>query len=208
MALVMNRAAHRNLACLAASLFLLPGCTTTDDYPSLARRPAEGSISPDPAICPAGDAILALGANEPGGEPGRVGGTAQPAPALNLPPPPTTPSRDLTTRLAQLVSDARAAHGRFGARRAEAERAISAASGAAQGSESWSVASVALSGLESARSEALVALGELDQRYADLTVSTDATMLDLDAVTVARDEVNTIVAEEDAVLARLRGRLR
>lgn len=195
----MNRA----LACFAASLFLLPGCTITDDYPSLARRPAEGSVSPDPAICPASPEALALA-----DEPGRVGGTAQPAPALDLPPPATEPSRDLTTRLAQLVSDARAAHGRFSARRAEAERAVSAASGAAEGSEAWSLASVALAGLESARSEALVALGELDQRYAEMSVATDTNLLDLDAVTAARDQVNAIVEEEDAVLERLRGRIR
>jgi hypothetical protein len=200
MALGMNRP----LACFAASVFLLTGCAASSDYPSLARRPAEGSIGADPAICPANKDILALAE----GEPGRVGGTAQPAPAIDIPPPAVKPSRDLTTRLAQLVEQAQAAHGRFGAATPQAERTISAASGAAEGSEAWSVASVALSALESARSDALVALAELDQRYAEMATADTVNQPELDAISAARDQVEAIVAEEDRVLDRLRGRLR
>lgn len=196
----MNRAT----ACFAASVFLLSGCAEADGYPSLARRPAEGSISPDPAICPASAEILALGDSQPG----RVGGTALPAPAIDVPPPPAEPSRDLTTRLSQLVEQARAAHARFISAQAQAERTVSAGAGAAEGSEAWSVASVALAGLESARSEASIALGELDQRFAELSTSENPNPHDIEAVSAARDQVNALVAAEDQVLERLRGKLR
>ena len=197
---------NRVLALLAAASAIgLSGCASAGDYPSLARRPAEGSVSPDPAICPASRDVLALADDELGS--GRVGGSAQPAPALSIPPAPTAPSRDLTTRLAQLVEQARAAHGRFGDRRAAAERAIAAGSGAALGSEAWSTASVALASLETARSDALIALGELDQRFAELTTAESANTFDIEAVSAARDQVETIVMEEDAVLAGLRRRL-
>ncbi len=189
----------------AASAIVLSGCASAGDYPSLARRPAEGSVSPDPAICPANREILALA--DDGLEPGRVAGSAQPAPALSIPRAPTAPSRDLTTRLAQLVEQARAAHSRFGDRRAAAERAVAAGSGAAQGSEAWAAASVALSGLETARSDALVALGELDQRFAELTTAEAANTFDIEAVSAARDQVESIVMEEDMILAGLRRRL-
>lgn len=200
MAFAMNRAT----ACFAASVFLLSGCATADDYPSLARRPAEGSVSPDPAICPASKEILGLADDEPG----RVGGSALPAPAIDVPPPAAEPSRDLITRLAQLVDQARAAHGRFTAGQAQAERAVSAGAGAAEGSEAWSVASVELAGLESARSEASVALGELDQRFAELSTSENPNPHDVDAISAARDQVDALVAQEDQVLDRLRDRLR
>lgn len=197
---------NRVIALLAAaSAIVLSGCASADDYPSLARRPAEGSVSPDPAICPASKEILALADEELGS--GRVGGSAQPAPTLSIPQAPTEPSRDLTTRLAQLVEQARAAHGRFGDRRPAAERVISAGSGAAQGSEAWATASIALSGLETARSDALIALGELDQRFAELTTAESASTFDIEAVSAARDQVETIVMEQDAVLAGLRQRL-
>lgn len=205
----MYRRMNRAFASLAAasillSAILLSGCAASGDYPSLARRPIEGSISANPAICAANSDILALA----DGEPGRISGSAEPAPALTIPPPVMTPSRDLATRLEQLVDQARAGHARFGERRSEAERTVSAASGAATGSESWSVASIAVSGLESARSDVLVALGELDQRYAEASTAANVNTPDLDAISATRDQVNVLVEQEDEVLNRLRGRLR
>lgn len=214
MATVMNR-----LSACAALLpaLILAGCANGNDYPSLARRPMEGSISGDPAICAAkvdialpGDEALPGKEPGPGKDPGRIAGSAEPAPALNIPPPPQPPSRELTTRLGQLVDQARAAHGRFTAAQGQAERATGAASGATPGSEAWSVASVALSALESARSDALVALAELDQRYGDASVAAidrdDPS--EADAISAARDQVDALVREEDAVLTQLRSRLR
>lgn len=193
---------NRVPACLAASVLLLSGCATSGEYPSLARRRIEGSVGADPAICAAkGDITL------PGDEPGRIAGSAEPAPAIDVPPPPQPPSADLTARLAQLVEQAEAAHARFNANRAQAERAVGAGSGSAEGSDAWSNASLALSVLESARSNAQVALAELDQRYGQAGVDGNDPLV-AEAIAAARDRVDALVAEENAVLTRLRERLR
>lgn len=176
----MNRA---SLSLNAAALALaLTGCATASDYPSLARRPAE-----------------------------RITGSAEvaaPSPAPS--PPPAPPSPQMAGRLAQLVEQARAAHAKFAARQGEAERLIGAASGSAVGSESWSVATIALADLESRRSEAMVALGELDAIYVGEAVQATETGEpgNADAASAAHAQVNGWLAEEDAVLDRLRGRLR
>ncbi len=166
---------------LLAPLLALSACAT-GQYPSLARRDAE-RITRSAEVAPP---------------------PAEPAPA----PPP--PGAGFTTRIAQLVAQAQGAHGRFAARRAATERAIGAAGGAAVASESWSVATVALSGLESARSEAMLALAQLDELYATEAVAgTEAgDMRKAEAAGAAREQVTALIAEEDAVLARLRGRLR
>lgn len=176
----MNRA----FLCLnpAVLALCLTGCASTNDYPSLARRQAE-----------------------------RITGSADvvaPTPAPSQPPAP--PSPEMTGRLAQLVAQARTAHEKFAARRGEAERLIGAASGAAPGSESWSVASIALGDLDSRRSEAMIALGELDEIYAAEAVRAAETGVagNSDAASAAHAQVNDWVAEEDAVLDRLQGRLR
>jgi len=166
---------------LSAGLALaLPACTASGDYPSLARRDAE-----------------------------RVSGIAEPV--APQPPPPSSaapPSAQLEARLEGLVGQARAAHARFSGSRQRTERLIAAAGGAPIASESWSVASVALADLESARSNAMVALAELDQLYAAERIEHfESESSVAKAIARARDEVSAMVAEEDAVLARLRGRL-
>ncbi len=102
-----------------------------------------------------------------------------------------------------MVEQARLAHGRFEAARERAERTVAAGSGTARGSEPWAVASVALAGLESARSEAMIALADLDQLYAQARVAGDGTV----AIAAARDSVAGWIGQEDEVLAALRGRL-
>lgn len=160
----------------------LAGCASTNDYPSLARRPAERITGSADVVAPT------------------------PAPS----PPPAPPSPEMTGRLAQLVEQARAAHAKFAARRGEAERLVGAASGAAPGSESWSVASIALGDLDSRRSEAMVALGELDEIYVGEAVKAAETGENgnANAASAAHAQVNGWLAEEDAILDRLRGRLR
>lgn len=168
------------VSAILLSALLLSGCASRSDFPSLALREAE-----------------------------RVGGSAEPAPAVSpAPTPPPAPSGTLTQRLAQLVEQARTAHARFGERRGAAERTIGAGGGAV-GSESWAGASVALATLESARADAMIALAELDEIYAESAVDAgDAgNPADRDAAEVARNEVQGWVAEEDAVLDRLRGRV-
>ena len=131
----------------------------------------------------------------------RANGAAPPAPAPA--PAPLPPAPELTARLASLINQAREAHGRFQARRSYAERSASAGSGAARGSESWAVASIALAELESARSAAMIALADLDQLYAAARVDgSDST-----TIAAARDEVSVWIGDEDRVLAGLRGRL-
>jgi len=159
----------------------LSACASTKDYPSLARRPAE-----------------------------RITGTAEvviPAPEANAAP--ALPSADFTARLSQLVEQARRGQGRFTEKRAAAEHLIASADGATLGSESWSVASVALGDLDAARSDALVAMGELDELYTAESVKGDETgdYGNAQAAAAAHAEVRGWIAEEDAILARLRGRL-
>lgn len=133
----------------------------------------------------------------------RISGTAQPAPP---PPPVVVPplSPELQARLGQLIERARAAHGEFTGGKAKADRLSSAARGAAVSSEAWVVATVALAELESRRSEVMISLAELDTLYAREKVDGG----DGVSIAAARDQVTAWVADEDAVLAELRGRLR
>lgn len=136
----------------------------------------------------------------------RVSGTAEPV-APPAPPPATAATG---SRIAQLRSQARAAHARFGERRASAATLSAAAQGAAVGSEAWSVAQVALASLEAARSEAVIALADLDSLYVTArigAVPTDGSG-DVDAIGGVREEVIGLIGEEDATLSALRGRLR
>jgi hypothetical protein len=159
----------------------LAACAATSDYPSLERRPAERASGTAPAVTP----------------------EAPPA-------APAPPSAELTTRLAQLVEQARVAHARFAARRDNAERLVASGGGAAPGSEGWSVATVALSDLESTRSEVMLALAELDQLYAAeaIAAAESGHRALVETIATARDQVTAQVDEEDRVLAALRTRMR
>ena len=164
--------------CLALSGAALLGACASDaaTYPSLARRPAE-----------------------------RVSGTSEVVAATPTAPlPPAPPSPELGARLAGLVEQAEAAHRRFVSREAKARGLVSAAGGAAVASESWAVATVALADLESSRSDAMIALADLDQLYAAQRIEGGEAL----ATGAARDSVIALVAQEDLVLASLRGQLR
>jgi type IV secretory pathway VirB10-like protein len=125
------------------------------------------------------------------------------APPAPPPPPeaPAAPSAELTARLDQLVAQARAAHARFESREARARQLARAASGAAIASESWAVATIAVSDLESARSEVMIALADLDGMHAVAVVEGK----DAAPIAAARESVTALVREEDRVLAELRG---
>lgn len=156
---------------------LLCACASTGTYPSLERRPGE-----------------------------RITGTAEPAPAETRPAPdPAAVSGDLKARLAALVERARAAHATFMTKRPRAE---TLAVGAPRGSEGWAVATVAVSELESARSNVMIALADLDAMHvAERTANPNAVTNEAAAISEARDTVMALVASEDEVLARLRGRV-
>jgi predicted dienelactone hydrolase len=119
------------------------------------------------------------------------------------------PSGSLTNRLAQLADQARAADRRFSERRGSAERLIAGGSGRTPGSEGWSVATVALADLASSRSDAMMALAELDRIYVDESIAAAETgdRSSIDAITVVRDQVTALISAQDETLARLHGRI-
>lgn len=132
----------------------------------------------------------------------RVAGTLQPvAPAPYVPPPTPTAVVD---RLEQLSGEAASANQAFLAEAPRARSAVAAARGAQVGAESWSVAQVAVAGLESARSRAMIALADLDRLYVDAAVGGE----ELTRIDAVRDRVAAQVGEQDATIAGLLGELR
>lgn len=117
------------------------------------------------------------------------------------PPPPL--SSDVIERLAQLRASATEAHRDFTASVPAAERAVRSAAGAGVASDAWATAQVALANLESARSQTAIPLADLDLIYADAALELDLRQ----PIVAAREDVAAMVAEEDAVLERLRARL-
>lgn len=169
---------------------LLTACSSPGTYPSLARRNAER---------------IAAEAAMPIDE--RVSGSGQPA-AGDTATPPTPLSGDMQTRIAQLVDQAREAHGKFESSRGAAQRTISAARGARPDSTNWISAHVALAGLEAARGNAMISLAELDRLYIDERDANPGIITPLaDALGQARERVESWVDEEDGVIARLMGQV-
>ena len=136
----------------------------------------------------------------------RVEGTFEPVPTrtLDVPVVETGLTGSLDQRLTGLLDQAGAAHEAFLASVPAAQRRVAAASGAAIGSDSWAAAQVALADLDASRSLAAIALGDLDILYAAAEVQAE----DVSAIEAARSRVIALVGEEDAVLARLRSRIR
>lgn len=132
----------------------------------------------------------------------RITATWPPAPP---PPPPAPPPLDPATanRLDGLLAQVSAADGRFAAKIARARTLVGAARGAALGSEAWSVASIAIAELESARAEAMVAMAQLDSIYADARTEGR----DVGQIEVTRQKALAIIAAQDGVLDSLKGLL-
>ncbi len=132
----------RSLALAVPTLLLLTGCATDkNQYPSLARRPAER---------------LTASFDTP------------PAPVeIVRPAPPTA----VTDKLGGLVNAAQAANAKFGTREARARSVVGSAAGAKIGSESWATAAIAVAELEAARAEAMVALSDLDMLFNEASVN-------------------------------------
>jgi hypothetical protein len=171
------------LACVLAGALTLSACTSSQAYPSLARRDAErvsGVVEP---VAP-----------ETGTETG--------AAAL------TGPADGLVARLEALTARARAAHQRFAAERARAEGLVAGARGAGVASESWSAATAAISSLESARSDAMISLAEIDALHVtDSITHAGSVSGDASALEAARQAVSALIADQDRVLAALHARL-
>jgi hypothetical protein len=169
----MTQALHR----LALSLLALPlaACAAgSGDYPSLAIRDAE-----------------------------RVEGSFETGTPAEPPSPPEPPSADLLGRLSQLQAQATDAHRAFLEAAPGARRAVAAAQGASVTTNSYAEAQIALADLDSHRSRAAVALGDLDLLFADATLAFEVRA----PIAETRSEVAALIAEEDAILAELRGSL-
>lgn len=168
----------RASACsLALSTLLLAGCAgDRTRFPSLAKRPAERVFGTMTPVAQAQDA-----------------GQAPAAPA----------SATVVARTGELTQRAAKAHQTFESQRVEAARLSASARGSAAGTESWSVAQIAMAKLDSARSEVMVAGSDLDRMLVDASVAGSDS--DRAAIEAAQREVSGILADEDRVIADLRG---
>ncbi|MBT2133159.1 hypothetical protein KK137_02330 [Croceibacterium sp. LX-88] len=149
------------------------------------------------ACASASDAYPSLAIRE--GE--RVEGTMTPV----IPPVirPAAPAGVLS-RVDQLEAEASSANQAFMSATPAARRVVGAARGQDIGSENWSVAQVALAGLEAERSKAMTALADLDRLYVDAGVAGT----EIERIASARESVMSLVEQQDAVLEELAGSLR
>ena len=127
----------------------------------------------------------------------RVSGTMQPPPRPAYTPAPTSPAT--LAQLDGLLASVRSSHQRFTAATPAARSAVAAARGASLGSDAWSQAQVAVAGLESTRSEAMIALADLDRLLVDAAVDG----AEVARIGAARDAAAALVAEENATIASL-----
>ena len=125
----------------------------------------------------------------------RVSGTLQPAEPFV--PEPASPV--VLASAQALVEQAAAAHESFRGKLGGARSAVQAARGASFGSEPWAVASVAVAGLETERSRAMIALADLDRLAVAAATDGGAT----GELAAAQARVDSMVAEETAAIDAL-----
>ena len=113
------------------------------------------------------------------------------------------------------MRQARAAHAAFLAKRDDTAALVNAAKSAPEASEQWAIAQQAISRLDAARTNTVVALEEIlriaaDDRIAHAIADGSAgyadgaqsgARADAAAITAAQNEVTAMIAEEDAALA-------
>jgi hypothetical protein len=165
---------------------------------SLARLTVPALLGCSLAACAASDAYPSLALRDVE----RATGTLQPAtPAPYVPP---APSSAVLGRLDRLAADAASAHRAFLAEAPRARGAVAAARDAGPGADSWARAQVAVAGLESTRSQAMIALADLDRIYVDAALDGS----DLARVDAVRDQVAAQVEEQNAAIDGMLGDLR
>ena len=153
---------------------LLAGCAASADrYPSLAIRDVE-----------------------------RAYGTFDPVTPASEPLTPAPPPAGEAERLQDLIEQAMTAHRKFQSAVPQAEKLVASVSESGPDSNSWAEAQVALAGLESQRSLAAVALGDLDLLYADASTEFGTRS----KIDTARAIVSNLISQQDSVLADLRQR--
>ena len=113
-------------------------------------------------------------------------------------------------KLDAAVARSRAAHAQFLADLPGAKSRVDAARGAAESSESWVVAHIALSALEVARSPSVEALADIDALYRDQLERETLENISggITAITVQRDAVKEQVARQQAEMDAMKSRLR
>ncbi len=165
---------HRPIALfllVTAPLALTACASAKAGYPSLARRPIE-----------------------------RISGSAPVAAPTDTAAAPAAPGAEVLSRVDAAQAQAASADARFHQREARARTLVSAARGAPLAGEAWAVATVAVADLESARSDAMIALADIDALFAKARIEGSDTA----AISDARDRVTALVASEDRVLTQLR----
>jgi hypothetical protein len=130
----------------------------------------------------------------------RATGTLQPVSVEPVLTPPTPATLD---RVSQLAADARTARQAFADEVAGARGTITAARGAAVGSEAWAKAEAAFADVRAARSKTMVPLVDLDRLFIDATTHGETT----ERIDAARKEVAALVASEDGIVAELSANL-
>ena len=170
------------LPALVLIVLALPGCASNRSrFPSLERRPAE-----------------------------RLYGTLQPLTAPGASAGEAAPSADagIAARLTTLRGRANEAQRGFAAQQPAAERLAAAARGAARGSEAWSVAQIALGGLNSARSTAMIVMADLDRMLIDASEAALAgNGADLALVKAAHGAVSRMIDDQDKTIAAIREKI-
>jgi len=129
----------------------------------------------------------------------RVSGTIAVPDAAPLP----SPAAATLGQVGPLADQARNAHTAFLAAASTARAQVQSASGAAVGSERWSVAQVVLAKLGAERTQTMIALADVDRLFVDAATAGESTL----AIEPVRDEIAALVAEQDAVLESLAGGL-
>lgn len=120
-------------------------------------------------------------------------------PASEAPPAPV--SATLADAITALVADASRGDAAFRSTLADYRDAALAGRGAAEGSEAWASAEVALSRIDAARAPTRFALAELDRLGVDALDAGD--LSGAEAVTLAQSRLVTLLAAQDSALATL-----
>ena len=123
---------------------------------------------------------------------------------VEVPQIPTDTSGAMGERLNALDSLATSSHQDFTRKVTAATRAARVGANAAIASDAWAAAQVAVSDLDSARSNTAITLGDLDS----LMVARAVVGEDLTAIELVRQKVIGMVEEEDRTLAQLRAKIR
>jgi hypothetical protein len=168
---------------LLLAAFLLSACTPRGDFPSLAPRPTEYTLSgrPLPAC------MVAKGIPAP----------EEPSPESDA----NAPDMALRAQIDAMLAQARSGQRDFAAILPSADAAVRAA-GAAE-TESWIAAQQQISRLEAARVTTQDALAELERMTLACHNNSKTHPEDLQRVTAATEEVRALASAQQAELDRL-----